>query len=502
MDGGSPDSPMNRSLRGAIAGSGRLGRVARGGNRTIDAGRDLIAGIGPGTLVVALVATIATVWVFSTGLAADFVSDAWVFIDRARQPIHSLLPHLIPSGESFYRPVVEAAFWVQLRLFGLEPLPYHLVALGCHVISSMLVGAIAWELSRARAVAIGATFAFLFAIQAHEVVFDVADLHNAIGGVLLFGATYLFIRGAHIWAASLTVLLLLTDESGLLVLPIAVLFLVTTHQRAWSHHLRSVAPIAIVTAAYIVWRMAYGGFGNEVRDPCATAECVVAGIGQYLNRLVLRPDVMISKEASTLAILAVVFGLAILLRPWRWRSVRAAVFGAGWVLGTSLFFVVALWPYTSDRFMYIPSGGLAILFGVFVSEAVSYLRDTRGSVRVVVPGLVLVLLTAWVAVGAWSLNGRGLAWTAAGERAASIVSQVRALHPYPAPNATFSFRGVPVYHQPLIPPGGTPFVFNNGLPQALRIAYGRWDIADRGGSPRRSAETTSSGSSSTRAGTS
>ncbi|HEU4325387.1 MAG TPA: hypothetical protein VFS21_19745 [Roseiflexaceae bacterium] len=46
----------------------------------------------------------------------------------------------------FYRPLVWLLFWVQLRLFGLEPLGFHLVSLGLHLLNAGLLGALVYRL--------------------------------------------------------------------------------------------------------------------------------------------------------------------------------------------------------------------------------------------------------------------------------------------------------------------------------------------------------------------
>lgn len=422
----------------------------------------------------AIIATAACVLVFGSGLRAWFVSDAWIFLRRAGLPAESLIQHLVPSNGS-YRPADELTFWIARRAFGLDPLPYHLFSLSAHAASSVLVAGIVWQLTRSRVGACAAGVTFLFSIHAHEVVFDVADVHNATGGVLLIGAVLAFVRGQPIISAALTALLFLVDESGLLVLPLAVLYtLICARPLSWPLF-RTATPLVVTTIGYLALRYAGGGFLNEVRNPCRTAECLLAGAGQYFNRLFLRPDALISTEAPTLLIALVLFGFAAMLLPQRWRHARVVLFGAAWVAGTGFFFILALWPYIADRFLYIPGAGVAIVVGALVTEA---LRRTReGYVPATSAAVVVAVLTAWIAVGAVALNTRGVLWTMAGERAAWILEQVVTLHPTPAAGATFSFRGVPHSLSPEIPPGNTgPYIFHNGLDHALAVVYGRDDI--------------------------
>jgi hypothetical protein len=418
---------------------------------------------------------LTVVVVFGSGLRAWFVSDAWIFLRRSQLPAGTLLQHLMPSNEGFYRPIVEVAFWVEQRLFGFHVLPYHLAALTAHAVSSVLLGWIVWESTRSKIAAAVAGLIFVFSIHAHEVVFDVADLHNAIGGVFLMAAVLAFVRGHRYLPAVFTLLLFLVDESGLLVFPISVLATLVFRDRRARANVRGLLALGGVAVGYVAWRYTGGGFGNEVTDQCSTTECLVAGAGQYFNRLFLRPDALIVKEAPTLAIALTIVGLILLLQPWRWNHVRTALFGAGWTVGTSAFFILALWPYIADRFLYIPSAGVAIVGGSLAAEAVRRSSESMGSA--IAAGLVVGTLAAWIAVGAFTLNARGALWTGAGVRAAHIVQQVMALYPHPRPEATFSFRGVPHSFAPVIPPGNTgPYVFHNGLPEALAVAYVRDDL--------------------------
>ena len=121
------------------------------------------------------------------------------------------------------------------------------------------------------------------------------------------------------------------------------------------------------------------------------------------------------------------------------------------------------------------SAGVAIVGGTFAAEAVRRTRESMGSA--IAAGIVVGALAVWIGVGAFTLNARGALWTGAGVRAAHIVQQIVALHPEPQPDATFSFRGVEPLYRPFFPPGNTgPYLFHNGLPEALAIAYGRGDI--------------------------
>jgi hypothetical protein len=421
----------------------------------------------PPALVLAGVALLSGTTVFTSGLTAWFVSDAWIFLDRADQafPIQYFDP---ASPLRFYRPLVEVAFWIEYRLFGLNPLGYHLVALAGHTASAILVGAVAYHFAPRWGAALAAGFALWFSIHAHEVVFDVADLHNALGGPLLLGAVLAFLKGRSWWAAGLMVAALLVDENGVLVVPLAAVAAVL-QRTDW----RRLAPVAAVLVVYLAATFLRGSIIGETSDPCRSLACWIAGLQSYAGRLVVRPDELIAADPPAQWLVVGVAGL-LLAQPWRWRHWRGAAFGAAWAAGTSLFFVLALAPYIADRFLYIPSMGVAIAIGAVTAEASVWLRER--SARSLVSAAALGLISVWIGLGAVSLEWRGRQWVVAGEVARDAMQRIQSAEPDPPPNAVFVVYGVPDFLLPGIPPRQSPFVFHNAITQAMRVAYGRDDI--------------------------
>ncbi|MBA2570656.1 MAG: hypothetical protein H0V04_05690 [Chloroflexi bacterium] len=419
--------------------------------------------------------------VFASGLTAGFVSDAWIFLERAdRHSLADVFTYAEAQRSGFYRPGIELMFWVEYRLFGLDPLPYHLLALACHLGTAALIGAIALHITRQRIAAIAAAAVVALALHAHEVVFDVADLHNALGGVLLSGAVYACLRRRYILAGLLAAALFTVDESGLLVLPIVALYeLVYQAPRSRAALIgatRTLGPVAAVTVLYVLWRLTGGGFGNEVANACKPVlDCLGSGLTAFAGRFMVRPDELIGPRAFALGGGVAVVAIVLLLQPWRWVSGRAAIFGAGWAVGSTVFFLLALWSYFPDRLLYIPTMGAAIAIGALAEEAGRRLREDRPAR--VAASIAVVVVIAWIALGAVSLSRRGEAWTAAGSRARAIVEQTVALHPDPPPGATLVFAGVPHSLEPSFPPGNTgPYLYNNGLFAALWLRYDRTDI--------------------------
>jgi hypothetical protein len=411
----------------------------------------------------------AALLTFRPGLRADFVSDAWIFLERAQaNSLAELVAFVDAQQGGFYRPAVELAFWIQYRMFGLDPLPYHLFALTAHIGAALLVGAIALH-TTGRRLAAASALVVVLSVQAHEVVFDVADLHNALGGVLLSGAVLAAIRGTWLLGALLSAALFLVDESGLLVLPLVSLYLVVFRKP-----LRAVWPIAAMTLVYVTWRLVGGGFGTESRYECEGLLCLAAGAFEYVARYLVRPDPLIDQEVA-LAFGMGAIAVALLLQPWRWTTWRTVIFGLSWAAGATLFYLLGLYPYIADRFLYVPGMGMALVIGAFVVEGGDRLRE--GGIVRVAGAVALAAIVTWIVVGALTLHGRGVAWKTAGSRASSIVDSAVSLYPDPPIGAVFVFHNVPHSNVPFFPPGNTgPYVFNNGLPEAMRLGYGRPDL--------------------------
>lgn len=452
-------------------------------------------------LLTAIAIGVALVLIFLPPLQAKFVSDTFVLYERARaQSPYDLVSLFVPQGGYWYRPLTDIVFWLEVRAFGPEAIGYHLLALTAHVVSTALVFLLAGRLAGSRKAAICAALIFLANPHAQEALWDVADLHTVLATPILLASLLSYSRGRRKGAWLLAVLAIGVDESGLLAIAIIGLYelIVACPAVRWSSlkgSLRRLTPFAVVAAVYLAARIFTGSIYTEVPNACRTPKCLVAAAGEYFNRFLMRPDSLLNSlwtqrwiyVALGLLVVAVV---VLLTRPWSWREKRIPAFVVAWLAVATSFFVLSLWPYVADRFVYVPDCALAVLIGVVAARAVAawpeWSRPRRWA-----GSAVAFMGVAWIAAGLWMLFNRGQLWIGAGEQAASVVSEVHALVPDPPRDAVFIFRNVPDETSPAIPPGNTgPYVFHNGLDSAIRLEYDRSDLtAVRGDS--------SSGSSAT-----
>lgn len=428
--------------------------------------------------------------IYLTGVTAGLVSDTWALLWRAsRQSLLDVLGEYIPQVNAvWYRPTTDLLYWLFYRIFGLNPVPYHLVSLGLWLAAGVLLYLLARRFTGSPWAALLAPAIFFFAIQAHEVMWDVASLHFALAGPLIVGAVLAWASGRRWLALPILAVAITADEAGMLVVPLIGLWELAHAPRLLLRRpvVLPLAGAAAIFTVYVAARLAAGGFHAESIGPgsvvtCHTPQCLIVATTEYANRLVVRFDPLVAqlwdhgkRIAAGVALVALL--LFLVLKPWTWRERASLVFSIGWIAISSAFFIAGLWPYVADRFFYIPVMGL----GLFGASAVQ-------NIRLVAPGwsdwrrpgtaLLGFAGAAWLALGAVTLVDRGGRWVDAGQQALAII---RSLSPYvqaAAPRTVLAVQNVPHISDRPIPPGNTgPYVFHNGLPQAVDLLLGRADL--------------------------
>jgi hypothetical protein len=430
------------------------------------------------TLSIALIALV----VFAPWRPASFVSDSWNLLAHyGPMQLPDLAGRFVPRPSEWYRPLTEVGFWLTWNLFGLNPTGYLALHLAGHVMGAVLVGAIAFALTRNRWAALATAAACLFALQAHELIWDVSDLHSVLSAVAVPAALLAYVTGHRRLALAAVIGSLLVDETGVIILPLVAgyeaLYRLERNQllataRAMA---RRLAPITAVTVLYLAGRLATGIY-SEVANPCRTLPCIAAGATEYLNRLTVRGEAPLTvlwghTAAIALGVLVLLVVGLVVIAPWRWPDVRPLALGAWWAAAGSLLFVVALWPYVADRFVYVPVMGVGLLTGASV-DGLFRSWPTAGPLRrlgFTAAGLAAV---GWVGLGAWTLNDRGGRWVEAGDLARRLTAELNS-QVTPSPGLTVIVYEAPRFLKPIFPPGNTgPYVFLNGMEWAMRLVYG------------------------------
>jgi hypothetical protein len=426
--------------------------------------------------------------VFVPPLVAKFTSDTFYLYERAMyQSPHDILALFVPVTDNWYRPLTDLAMWFEARAFGQDPIGYHVVALASHLLCTALIFALTVRLTGSRIAALLAGLIFLANPHAQQPLWDISFLHVVIQTPLFLTALLAYIAGRRNVALLLAVLGLGVDESGLMIIAIVGLYelLMVCPALKWSSLKVSVlrlAPFATVALVYLGARILTGSIYSEAGPACREPRCLSIALGEWSSRFLFRPDALLSglwahRPLFAAAALVVWIGLVLLVRPWTWREKRVPLFVAAWFVVATAFFILSLWPYIADRFLYVPDCALAVLIAV-AALRVSELRSQWSPLMKRVNYAMAFILAVWIAMGPWMMLGRGQLNVTAGDQAASITHQIHVLVPNPPPGTVFVILEVPYFTRPDVPPGNDgPYLFNNGMQSAIRLEYGRGDLS-------------------------
>ncbi|MGI8551740.1 MAG: hypothetical protein ACR2PL_13280 [Dehalococcoidia bacterium] len=321
------------------------------------------------------VVLLATAVSYLPNLGDFFSTDDFLILAPARRlPAGSFIWNtlLLRGPVPFWRPLLAPVYVFETWLFGLHPLPYHLVNLGLHLLITLFLCQLARMLTQSNL--IGLVAALLFGVSptyAGSVAW-MATL-NELTAVTLYLLTLVLAvhavqhreNSGFSWLGSFLcyLLALLAWEAAITVVPVVVLCYFGVrgiqHQR-WRRFAAEVAPFVGVAAAYCAFNWV-----AQVRE--ANNRLLVYGVGPhilqhywwYLGRLALPVpdnagawvDPMRTIAASTL-----LCGCALAI----WRGSMATRLMVAWLLVTIVPFT--LWIiWTGGRWTYTPSLPLAIL---------------------------------------------------------------------------------------------------------------------------------------------
>ncbi len=395
------------------------------------------------SIAVALAALLA----YAGTLAFDFVWDDTLLIQRSHQLHHwqdlwaALTSHFWAEAQErshYYRPVVTLSFFLDLRIWGLNPLGFHLTNVLAHLAASLAVVALARRLtgSEMTSGAAGLLFA-LHPLHVESVAFvsGRTDILAALGFVLaLLGyARWRETGRLWPWAGSLVAfaLALGAKEVGV-VLPLVLVLHdwwrgdFTRASRTSPLDARAstavvagravarYAPYVLVIAAYLAVRGAVlGGMLDSPATPWAPLGVrVLTGleiIGRYIwlsfvpyPANAYYPIVPVAwPPAPGWWLVAGVLAGALVLTTVAMRFWPVAGFGAAWFWitlapSTGVNFLGLSDAIMAERFLYLPSVGFCLVGGVIIGRVLRNLEATGEPVRArelsPVPALALVLV--------------------------------------------------------------------------------------------------------------
>lgn len=149
--------------------------------------------IGVGALIV------ATALAYLPALDAGFLTwddDAYIRENRLVRDPRGLWTIWNPAGRTLpaYYPVVFSSFWAEYRLFGPNPLPYHVTNVLLHLANVALAFLVARRLEAPRGIALAAAAVFALHPVQTESVMWIAERKNLLSALFLFATVLLYLR--------------------------------------------------------------------------------------------------------------------------------------------------------------------------------------------------------------------------------------------------------------------------------------------------------------------
>jgi tetratricopeptide (TPR) repeat protein len=332
------------------------------------------------------------------------------------------LKELWTTTQANYYPLTLTSFWFEHALWGLAPLPFHLVNVLLHAACAVLL----WRVLLALEIPgawLGAALWALHPVQVETAAW-VTEMKNTQSGFFYLLAILFYIRGLRATQASrwnypcilILAALSLLSKSSTLILPLVLGLCAWWIEGRWQwRHLARLVPIAVLSilaALLTMWTQhaQYAGFSSHQFDRSFPERLAASGdvIWFYLSKLAWpHPLVFIyprwridpASPISWLPLLAVV---AVVLVLWRRRELwaRAAFFAFAYFIA-ALLPVLGLvdgffWRYSlvGDHFQYLASMGPLALAGAGLHRLARFVPSQRKLLPVGLGAGLLLLLGA------------------------------------------------------------------------------------------------------------
>ncbi|OFX14670.1 MAG: hypothetical protein A2Z18_04980 [Armatimonadetes bacterium RBG_16_58_9] len=317
------------------------------------------------------------------------------------------------GGADFYRPIVLLSLLLDKSVWGSHPVGYHATNLALHAISIIAVAWFAWQLLKSRAGAIAA--AFLFAVHpAHaESVCWISGRTDLLCAAFTLGSLNLFLwsrakssRLALAGSYLLAGLALLSKELAVVIPVLVVLSWWAAGERSFRRMALAALPFVVIAGVYTAARANVLQGAEMVSEPLLPlyrASTIAYSLFTHFQILLLPYKAHLSYEvvmqeianANTFMVLLSMVVLTVFLWSSR-RSAPVPLFGMLWFLTTilpvSLLAGQQISTIVSQRFLYLPSVGLAVVFGWAIA-LVARLRVPAKALGIAAAAAVVVALS-------------------------------------------------------------------------------------------------------------
>jgi hypothetical protein len=312
----------------------------------------------------ALLLAVAVLVIYRSAIGSYLFNDDFGWFNDAHQFAFGNLFHL-GRYNHFYRPVVEVYFYAGQQMFGCDALPFHLVSVGIHLLTTLVLFCFARDLTSDRRLAFLTALFFCTQPGYGEAVAWVAAITDLLPGLWFLLTLWLYLRflqrGRAMYygtaIASFTACLL-THETSATLLPMLVVLEATVCAEVGAPlnatwlltRVRRYAPFAVLLAASLVITYVVNSRSYLIREGhYRFGWHAISHMLQFILSLYVGPRGL----PSYVVIVAVTALLA-----WRGTArVRFAVVFLFVTLAPASFFT---WGNAS-RYLYVPAAAFALL---------------------------------------------------------------------------------------------------------------------------------------------
>jgi hypothetical protein len=389
------------------------------------------------------------IWLVRGGLASWFSGDDLMNLHYYwERPWAALLKANLMFWSSYYRPAGGLFYRSIYTIWGLNPLPFHMVALAWLSLDFALLAVVVWQLTRSRWSVLLALLLVGINPSFAQAYFDTGTIYDVLAYAFYWGAFALYVHFRRVdrvpgWGRLALVLGLFVaalDAKEIAVsLPVAVaLYELVWHRPAswklaeWWRWLRHEGRFAVLGGctdiAYILGKKYGPGslWEAELYRPRLSVSAYFQSLSHYLSQLIYQPVIISSWQVAGL--LAVMLALAVITRR------RCLLWGVGFI-AAGVLPIAFIAPRGGFAYL-VPSVGWAVYAGGMLDWLLESLAGGRLRLRSVVHAVLLAALA--VVVAPWqrtSLDTYAKATHDEQARYRRYIEQVHALIPAPRKGA-------------------------------------------------------------------
>lgn len=393
-------------------------------------------------LIIYTVLSIACILIMIPSFGNGFFSDDYSWLLKAKENTGKNIGTIFfePAPYEYFRPVPVIVFSVMWIFFKEEFLYYRILTLVLHILTTVIFYHLLLSTGFGRKVS--ALSALVFAVMAchSESLYTVYSINELLSALFVFSGLYVFLSGIKfrgIISAILFLLAVLSRESAFCFIPLIFLFNIKSRKlRFFNALFISLSVTGIYTALRLISYMNYGELyaaGNSgilqfnpllivykvfhfFINMLIPVKSIFYTIGfefyETLRNIIIEPG----ENILMFAVLVTVSGSIIVMIIFLLFKISRKIFLFPLLVAACGILVYLPFEGTAERFLYLPSAGIALLIGIFCIELVK---------RKFKPAYFIIIFILFIY--SFSIYQRAAVWKEASERTESSVAKIHSI---------------------------------------------------------------------------